>query len=179
VCLLTLLNVTSAKPNFTSWNYLSVSFRHDRVAFSFGIKQIRYLENIHGEVLHWQFRSFMELHKKHQQMIYLIANSQVCTNQYQFGSHWQCIYTSTSFKRLFHLLEFDFRSFLGQKSLDLNFKWISYEFYKLYSFFGEKKKKGKQILEMKHGSVSELLVFYFLKYIRFDLVSIILEFGAR
>jgi hypothetical protein len=46
-------------------------------------------------------------------------------------------------------------------------------------FLEKKKKKGKQILERKHGPVSELLVFYFLKYIRFDLVSIILEFGAR
>jgi hypothetical protein len=52
VCLLTLLNVTSAKPNFTSWSYHSVSLRHDRVAFSFGIKQIRYLENTPGEALH-------------------------------------------------------------------------------------------------------------------------------
>jgi hypothetical protein len=45
--------------------------------------------------------------------------------------------------------------------------------------FSRKKKKGKQILKRKHEPVSELLVFYFLKYIRFDLVSIILEFGAR
>jgi hypothetical protein len=52
VCSLTLLNVTSVKPNFTSWNYPSVSFRYDRVASSFGIKQIRYLENTSGEVLH-------------------------------------------------------------------------------------------------------------------------------
>jgi hypothetical protein len=45
VCPLTLLNVTSAKLYFTSWNYPSVSLRHDRVASSFEIKQIRYLEN--------------------------------------------------------------------------------------------------------------------------------------
>jgi hypothetical protein len=52
VCLLTLLNVTSAKPNFTSWSYPSVSLRHDSVASSFGIKQIRWMENTPGEVLH-------------------------------------------------------------------------------------------------------------------------------
>jgi hypothetical protein len=45
VCLLTLLNVTSAQSNFTSCNYPSVSLRHDKVASSFGIKQILYLEN--------------------------------------------------------------------------------------------------------------------------------------
>jgi hypothetical protein len=88
------------------------------------------------------------------------------------------LYINTPFKRLFHFLEFDFRSFLGQKSLHLNLKFISYEFYKLYSFSG-KKKKGKQILKRKHELVSEVLVFYFLKYTRFDLVSIILEFEAR
>jgi hypothetical protein len=52
VCSLTLLNITSAKPNFTSWNYPSVSLRHDRVTPSFEIKQIRYLENSPNEVLH-------------------------------------------------------------------------------------------------------------------------------
>jgi hypothetical protein len=45
--------------------------------------------------------------------------------------------------------------------------------------FSGKKKKGKQILKRKHELVSEVLVFYFLKYTRFDLVSIILEFEAR
>jgi hypothetical protein len=40
VCPLTLLNVSSAKPNFASWSYPSVNLRHDRVASSFGIKQI-------------------------------------------------------------------------------------------------------------------------------------------
>jgi hypothetical protein len=49
---LTLLNVTFAKPNFISWNYSSVSLKHDIVASSFGIKQIRYLENTPCEVLH-------------------------------------------------------------------------------------------------------------------------------
>jgi uncharacterized protein YqiB (DUF1249 family) len=52
VCPLTLLNITSTKPNFTSWSYPSVSVRHDRVASSFGIKQIQYLENTLAEVLH-------------------------------------------------------------------------------------------------------------------------------
>jgi hypothetical protein len=52
VCPLTLLNVTSTKPNFTSSNYPSVSLRHDRVASSSGTKQIRYIENTPAEVLH-------------------------------------------------------------------------------------------------------------------------------
>jgi hypothetical protein len=52
VCPLTLLNITSTEPNFTSWSYPSDSLRHDRVASSFGIKQIRYLQNTPGEVLH-------------------------------------------------------------------------------------------------------------------------------
>jgi hypothetical protein len=45
MCPLALLNVTSAKPNFTSWKYPCVSLRQDRVASSFGIKQIWYLGN--------------------------------------------------------------------------------------------------------------------------------------
>jgi hypothetical protein len=52
VCLSTLLNITSAMPNVTSWSYPSVSLTHDRFASSFEIKQIRYLENTLGEVLH-------------------------------------------------------------------------------------------------------------------------------
>jgi hypothetical protein len=72
VCPLTLLNITTTKPNFTSWNYPSVSLRHDRVASSFGIKKIRYLENTPGELLHRQFRALAELHKKRQQW-FLVA----------------------------------------------------------------------------------------------------------
>jgi hypothetical protein len=36
-------------------------------------------------------------------MLYLIADSKVCTNQCQFGSHWQCIYTSTHHSNIYFI----------------------------------------------------------------------------